>query len=171
MDNKIVPHENWLPVKNFAIYEVSDQGRVRNTLTGRILKPRLGSSGYLSVVLTNGNKKELLIHRIEYDAFKGLIDGFDVNHKNRIKTDNRLDNLHLSPHDANVLHGFSLHHSPEEICCDDEFRQKLIKEDFVVIYNTMKENNFSIDRVAKLLRIDPKTVKNKIARAYEPSKR
>ena len=60
---------------------------------GRVLKQRKKNNGYLQVILfSNGNSKSFLVHRLVAAAFFGASD-LTVNHKNEIKTDNRVSNL------------------------------------------------------------------------------
>jgi len=80
----------WKTVSGLEAYEVSDQGGVRNKLTGRVLKPRLSNVGRLQVHLyKNGKQFSRLIHRLVAGAFipnpKNLP---QVNHKGE-DTDNR----------------------------------------------------------------------------------
>lgn len=93
--------ERWLPVPWCpGHYEVSDLGRVRRvrpyrtTFAGKVLKPKL-SLGYPKVSLSvNGVKTDAFVHGLVAVAFFGeRPDGFVVNHKNAIKTDDRLENL------------------------------------------------------------------------------
>ena len=72
-------------------YEVSDFGNVRNAKTGRIMKLQ-NHNGYLRVSLNNNGKKLWLVHRLVLETFLP-IDGKEVNHKNHITSDNRLENL------------------------------------------------------------------------------
>ena len=72
-------------------YEVSDQGEVRNMKTGRILKPILMNTGYYKVTLP---KKQILVHRLVAMTFLENPNQYpEVDHKNNIKSDNRLENL------------------------------------------------------------------------------
>ena len=44
-------------ITDFPNYEISNLGVVKNTKTGRILKPSINKSGYYCVVLTKDKKK------------------------------------------------------------------------------------------------------------------
>ena len=65
---------------------------------GKVLKPRMKNNGYLQVGLsTDGKMRTLSVHRLVAAAFFGASD-LQVNHKNEIKTDNRVCNLeYLTP--------------------------------------------------------------------------
>ena len=87
--------EEWRAIENWATYEVSNLGRVRNIKNGKILKGSILNSGYIRVSLSDKKRrKRYFIHRLVALAF---IEKFNrsywVDHINEIKTDNRLCNL------------------------------------------------------------------------------
>ena len=43
--------ERWAPIEGFPLYEVSDQGRVRNVKTGHIKIPQINQAGIVNVLL------------------------------------------------------------------------------------------------------------------------
>lgn len=91
--------ENWKIIPE-SEHEVSDQGRVRNSRTGRILKPRRHSNGYLRAQL--GASREEYIHRLVCAAFNGPCpDGYQCDHLNHKRDDNRACNLRWITPDAN----------------------------------------------------------------------
>ena len=110
------PTENWKPAVGYdGVYDVSDAGRVRrsplscpigNVVPGKVLKPRMKSNGYLQVHLCSaGIKRSHTVHRLVAEAFFGVPAGrMDANHKNGIKTDNRLSNLEFITPAENMNH-------------------------------------------------------------------
>lgn len=100
--------ETWKAVRGYeGLYEVSDLGRIRslgrtcNAKNGsrqkkrsRILVQEVTVHGYCRVRLYNsdGESKHFAVHRIVMNAFVGASE-LQINHKNEIKTDNRLVNL------------------------------------------------------------------------------
>jgi len=60
--------------------------------------------GYLKVKLNNKSK---FIHKLVAEKYLGETPaGFSINHKNGIKTDNRLENLEIIEHRENVRHAW-----------------------------------------------------------------
>lgn len=83
--------ENWKAVPGFeGLYEVSDQGRVRNQT--RLLKPSRQQRGHMLVHL--GTSAQRYVHRLVLDAFVGPCPkGMECRHLNGDPADNRLGNL------------------------------------------------------------------------------
>jgi NUMOD4 motif/HNH endonuclease len=115
--------EQWRDVAGYeGIYEVSDLGRVQRIKSGKRTKPGLilkgdfDRWGYRRVQLYHGSKsswRRSLVHILVAEAFIGSKPaGFDCNHKNGDKSDNRAQNLEYldrKSHDAhtrNVLGRF-----------------------------------------------------------------
>lgn len=48
--------EQWKRAPEFPGYEVSDQGRIRNVKTGRVLRAHRGLNGYLQVKLVRDGR-------------------------------------------------------------------------------------------------------------------
>ena len=97
--------ERWKPVLGFeGKYEVSDQGRLKNVqegaghVTGRILRVGINLRGYAQYTLGKYGGRHSA-HLLVMQAFSGpKPDGLEINHKNGIKTDNRIENLELWSH-------------------------------------------------------------------------
>lgn len=107
--------ENWKEIKGFGgNYSVSSEGRVRSNglLKGknskvRILKTEMSKKGYLRVGLTkDGKQKKYLVHRLVAMAFLDNPNNLpEVNHRNEIKTDNRVENLEWMSRRDNMNYG------------------------------------------------------------------
>lgn len=112
--------ETWKPIPNFALYEVSDLGRVKRiaytstdsegrkySYPEKIVKQSLRDKRYFSVPLRKNKKNSnFRVHNLVMLAFMGesklTIDHIDNNSQN-----NRLDNLRYITHRRNVLYGKS----------------------------------------------------------------
>lgn len=87
--------EKWTRSKEFENYEISDEGRVRNAKTGRILKPSLDKKGYETVkIKENGRQVTKRVGKLVADTYldkdpsKSCIRYIDGN-----KHNNRPDNI------------------------------------------------------------------------------
>ena len=110
--------EIWKPVVGYeGIYSVSDLGRVRGDkeykgfFSGRILKP-LYNQRYFSVGLyKHGKQKSYRIHYLVITAFLGpRPKGKTINHKDGIKSNNRLSNLEYCTQKENIIHSHRTKH-------------------------------------------------------------
>ena len=95
-----IMREKSLDFLGFPNYTITDDGKVfslnyNHTGEKKELKQRKDKYGYFGVTLFNENgKKCLLVHRLVALAFIPNTDNLpQVNHKNEIKTDNRVENL------------------------------------------------------------------------------
>lgn len=98
----------WLPVVGYeGLYSVSNAGDLRNDATGKILAKNLAGAGYVKADLyANKIRKQTVMHRVVALAFLGPAEGREVNHKNGIKTDNRVANLEWVSRSDNVNHSY-----------------------------------------------------------------
>lgn len=107
--------EIWKEIKGFdGNYSASTKGRVKSNglLKGknskvRILKTEMSKKGYLRVGLTkDGKQKKYLVHRLVAIAFLDNPNNLpEVNHRNEIKTDNRVENLEWMSRRDNMNYG------------------------------------------------------------------
>lgn len=111
--NKVedIPGEQWHAVSYDSRYCVSNFGRIKfecYTKNGRFIsrlrKQHIGKKwGYMSVGI--GRKGTYLVHRLVCSAFlPEPPEKLGVNHKNGIKTDNRIENLEWATDHENRIH-------------------------------------------------------------------
>ena len=116
MENLNFEKEVWCDIPNYEGYQVSNLGRIKSLeridalghrVNERILKPQMNSHGYYQVQLfKNSIRKFYCVHRLVWLAFYGSIpEGYEVNHINEVKSDNRLSNLNLMTHKENMNYG------------------------------------------------------------------
>jgi hypothetical protein len=115
--------EVWKDIKGYeGHYQVSDCGRVKSL--SRVVKSRVGvfgtkkeiilktfknRDGYLKYKLCiNGKEKSVISHRLVANEFlENPFNKPQVNHKNGIKDDNRVDNLEWVTSSENVIHSLA----------------------------------------------------------------
>tara|TARA_Y100000401_G_scaffold20555_1_gene13723 strand:- start:484 stop:975 length:492 start_codon:yes stop_codon:yes gene_type:complete len=88
--------EEWKKIPGWERYSVSDQGRVRNDKTARVLRPFQGGKGRLKVGLyvDGGERNRLYVYRLVLMAFVGPCpDGQECCHNDGNHLNNRLDNI------------------------------------------------------------------------------
>lgn len=99
--------ETWKLICGYEPYEISSTGRVRNK-KGRILSP-FRHHKYLAIHLRRDKQvtKKLFLHRLVAEAFiPNDNSGVQVNHKNHVRNDNRVENLEWVSADENMTKMF-----------------------------------------------------------------
>ncbi len=109
----VMMKEQWRDVVGYeGFYQISSVGRIKRIAggkgarVGRILRLSIRTNGYISISLTKHNERRTVwVHRLVCIAFLGLPPArHEVNHKNGVPSDNRIENLEWVTHDANMKH-------------------------------------------------------------------
>ena len=99
-------YEIFIDIPNYeGLYQASNLGRIRN-IKGRIMKQNEDKDGYMIITLhKDGKAKTHRVHRLVLEAFKANTEGKpEVNHRNEVKSDNRLNNLEWVTSKQNANH-------------------------------------------------------------------
>jgi hypothetical protein len=162
--------EKWKDIKNYeGLYQVSNMGRIKSLARKRnggkaghgeiILKFGL-AAGYSRVSLyRDGNQKQFSVHRLVLDAFCGE-SNLQCNHRNGLKTDNRLINLEWVTPSENTKHAIST--GLQIIMKGSQLPQSKLTESQVrrikfIYKNTKPEINY-ITKLAKALKVNHHTI-------------
>ena len=102
--------EIWKKIIGFEDYNISSIGRVYSNKTNKILKQQPSHNGYLRVCLYDSNHQQHteIVHRLLAFSFIGEDkEKPQINHKNGIKQDNRLENIEWVTSKENIAHSWS----------------------------------------------------------------
>ena len=158
--------EIWRDIPGWEkIYQVSNQGRVKRIASGpgaqagRIKKSSNVEGGYLMVKLSFINREieHRLVHRLVLGAFVGLCpEGKETNHKNGIRTDNRLENLEWVTRSENLIHAFSeLGRKPAQ---GIQFPQSKLNPEKVVEIRQLSGDGVSYSELAKIFDVSKSAI-------------
>ncbi len=115
--------ELWKPIPRFGGYEASNMGRIRSldrriaharygtvSVRGRVLAFHLDKDGYCRISISIGGESTYQgVHRLVAAAWIGECpDGWEVNHRNGVKSDNSSENLEYVTPSENTLHALNV---------------------------------------------------------------
>lgn len=176
--------EVWRTIAGYeGKYFISNFGRVKSVFISkdrnlsiskkpvdkvRILKPQL-ENGYYMIRLCNGakNTKQYLIHRLIAIAFIPNPENLPIiNHKNAIRTDNRIENLEWCTWSHNSKHAWNFHGMKTH----PSFIRKHIGHDKINGIRSLRASGVSYRKIAKQVGCDPTTVWNVLKNNFNYSK-
>jgi hypothetical protein len=114
----------WRPVIGFeGLYEVSDTGEIASLKYGkrRILRKKTNDQGYHTVsTYKDGKQYCLRVNRCVASSFIANPKNKPfVNHINKIRNDNRVENLEWVTHRENMVHAFNTSGDRRKFTIDD----------------------------------------------------
>lgn len=130
--------EEWRDVIGYeGLYKVSSLGNVRRG--DKILKPSLLNTGYYSIQLRKeGTKTCYTVHRLMGHAFLSNPNNVsDIDHINRVRTDNTLSNLRWATRSENLV---NKSYTPSST------GQRCIYKDGLLHYVRIRRNNTLVFR-------------------------
>lgn len=150
--------EEW---KEYNGYKVSNYGKVINK-KGKYLKSEPNKDGYVHTSIKGIDGKRIHgMHRIVAIVFLDNIDNLpEVNHKDGIKGNNRVDNLEWCTKKENQQHEVRVlkQRNGEKNC-----KNKLTTEQVIEIYDLCKEGDMKYKDISKLYGVIPEQI-HRIAR-------
>lgn len=143
--------EIWKDIEEYAgLYQISNTGNIvslnfNNTGKRKMLKLQNMTAGYLKATLTKyGIQRQFSVHRLVALHFIPNINNKrEVNHKNGIKTDNRVENLEWVTSSENKYHAVK-NGLMKVSGKDNHLSQMLLNIEIGIYYDTIKEASESI---------------------------
>jgi len=147
--------EIWKDISEYKGYQISNRGRIKSfqkNPNGIIMKPSESNLGYLTISFYNSDgEKRFYVHRLVAKFFKpNFFNKPHINHKNGIKTDNRVENLEWITPSENNQHAYNV--GLKKANGENNGRSKLNSFQVRVIRKTVGLNNTELSRIFNISR-------------------
>lgn len=173
-----IVNEEWRDISGYeGYYQVSNLGRVRSCdrvvmrngvsvfVNGRLLKPVLDSSGYFRIALYKDGKRAFsFVHRLVAIAFLTIdTSRNEVNHKNGVKDDNRVENLEWCTHLENMRHAIAAGLTPCFV--GENHPLSLLTESQVLEIRELRANGEKIRVIAEMYGVSQGAISGAVYRS------
>jgi len=147
---------------SFGTYSISYNGDVRNTVTGKKLKPTTIKGGYKQVKLYNNTEKKcFLVHRLVAIAFHPNPDNLpEVGHIDNDTSNNHGDNLKWTSSSDNVQHSYNT----GRISLKADKHPRAIFDRTQILTIRSLEKDLKVSEISKYFGCDSSTIRNIIRR-------
>lgn len=172
--------EIWKDIKGFkGLYMISSHGNVKSVGRevrqvrsdgsvrvrynhGKILKPVTNKLGYLMIMLRGEKQKNCSVHRLVALTFISNPDNKpEVNHKDGVKANCRMDNLEWTTHSENIRHAYNSglisKNRQTKAISQFTFDGKWIR-DWASISEVNKEKGFDMSAISNCINSKTKTL-------------
>ena len=119
--------EEWRPIFNHENYEISNEGNIRRKLTGTPVKQNLDDREYYAVMLWSNKKQhKKRVHRLVWNTFNDCECGLTIDHIDRNKHNNNLNNLRCVDNETQCKNRPTISNKTNKYNLDDKLKKSLV---------------------------------------------